>query len=178
MISAREAIERLREGNRRFVSDDPSGVTNVSQEELAELAAGQHPFAAIVGCSDSRVPVELVFDQGMGDLFVIRVAGNIISSSQIGSVEFAVMEFGTPLVVVMGHASCGAVAVTVDEIMNTKPVTVHADTSTVDAIRLMREKRLACLPVTRDNKLVGIITEHDLIVVASHLLETYLVQDT
>ena len=143
MISAREAIERLREGNRRFVSDDPSGVTNVSQEELAELAAGQHPFAAIVGCSDSRVPVELVFDQGMGDLFVIRVAGNIISSSQIGSVEFAVMEFGTPLVVVMGHASCGAVAVTVDEIMSpTDQLSPHLS-SIVERIRPSVEALLA-----------------------------------
>jgi carbonic anhydrase len=118
MISAQEAIARLREGNRRFVSDDPSGVTNVTQEQLAELAAGQQPFAVIVGCSDSRVPVELVFDQGMGDLFIVRVAGNIVSTSQLGSVEFAVEEFGTPVVVVLGHSNCGAVTATVEEIMS------------------------------------------------------------
>jgi len=117
MMSAQEAIARLREGNRRFVSDDPSGVTNVTQEQLAELAAGQHPFAVIVGCSDSRVPVELVFDQGPGDLFVVRVAGNIVSTSQLGSVEFAVKEFGTSLVVVLGHSGCGAVTATVEEVM-------------------------------------------------------------
>ena len=96
MISAREALERLREGNRRFVSDVRSRDTLTSQTRRSELAAGQEPFAIILGCSDSRVPAEIVFDQGLGDLFVIRVAGNIVASSQVGSVEFAAERFGTP----------------------------------------------------------------------------------
>ena len=135
MISAQEAIARLREGNRRFVSDARSGGIHGPQERLAELAAGQHPFAAVVGCSDSRVPVELVFDQGMGDLFVVRVAGNIVSTSQLGSVELAVKEFGTPLVVVLGHSNCGAVNATVEEIMSpTKHLSPHLS-SIVERIR-------------------------------------------
>ena len=81
-----------------------------------ELAEGQQPFAIILGCSDSRVPVEMIFDQGLGDLFVIRVAGNIVAPSQIGSVEFAASQFGTQLVVVMGHSKCGAIQATLDEI--------------------------------------------------------------
>ena len=88
-----------------------------SQTRRSELAAGQHPFAIILGCSDSRVPAEIVFDQGLGDLFVIRVAGNIVASSQIGSVEFAAERFGTPLVVVLGHSRCGAVLATLEELM-------------------------------------------------------------
>ena len=109
MISAREALERLREGNRRFVSGARSGGTLTSGAHLSKLTAGQEPFAIILGCSDSRVPAEIVFDQGLGDLFVIRVAGNIVASSQIGSVEFAAERFGTRLVVVLGHTQCGAV---------------------------------------------------------------------
>jgi carbonic anhydrase len=116
MISAREAFERLREGNRRFVSDVPSRDALGLQTRRSELAAGQEPFAAILGCSDSRVPVEIVFDQGLGDLFVIRVAGNIVAPSQIGSVEFAAERFGTRLVVVLGHSRCGAVQATLEEL--------------------------------------------------------------
>jgi len=89
MISAQQALDRLREGNRRFVSEVRSRDTHTSLTRRRELTEGQAPFAAILGCSDSRVPVEIVFDQGLGDLFVIRVAGNIVASSQVGSVEFA-----------------------------------------------------------------------------------------
>lgn len=116
MISAREALERLREGNRRFVSDLRSPDTRMSQARRSELTAGQEPFAVILGCSDSRVPVEIVFDQGLGDLFVIRVAGNIVAPSQIGSVEFAAERYGTRLVVVLGHSRCGAVLATLEEL--------------------------------------------------------------
>ena len=116
MISALEALERLREGNRRFVSDVRSGDTLTSQTRRRELAAGQEPFAIILGCSDSRVPAEIVFDQGLGDLFVIRVAGNIVAPSQVGSVEFAAGRFGTRLVVVLGHSKCGAILATVEEL--------------------------------------------------------------
>ena len=88
-ISAREALDRLREGNRRFVAETRSRQTVTSQARRLELAPGQEPFASILGCSDSRVPAEIVFEQGLGDLFVIRVAGNIVAPSQVGSVEFA-----------------------------------------------------------------------------------------
>jgi carbonic anhydrase len=115
MTSAVEALARLRDGNRRFVANQPR--TPGSPSRRAALVTGQEPFAIILGCSDSRVPAELVFDQGFGDLFVIRVAGNIVAPSQIGSVEFATARFGTKLVVVMGHSQCGAVMATVEEVM-------------------------------------------------------------
>jgi carbonic anhydrase len=115
-VDAQTALVRLREGNRRFVSNvrDPGAVDH--HDRRAELAAGQEPFAIILGCSDSRVPAELVFDQGLGDLFVIRVAGNIVAPSQIGSVEFAAERYGTRLVVVLGHSQCGAILATLDEL--------------------------------------------------------------
>jgi len=116
MITAYEALARLREGNRRFVSNQPAAQT-VSIHRRAALVAGQEPFAIVLGCSDSRVPAELVFDQGFGDLFVIRVAGNIVAPSQVGSVEFAAARFGTPLAVVMGHSQCGAITATLEELV-------------------------------------------------------------
>ena len=116
MISPQEAIERLQEGNRRFVSGVRGHDAVPSQVRRHELTAGQEPFAIILGCSDSRVPAEIVFDQGLGDLFVIRVAGNIVAPSQIGSVEFAAARFGTRLVVVLGHSQCGAVLATLEEL--------------------------------------------------------------
>ena len=115
-INALEALRRLREGNDRFVANMRSHEPLVSDAKRAALVEGQEPFAIILGCSDSRVPAEIVFDQGLGDLFVIRVAGNIVAPSQIGSVEFAVSKFGTRLVVVMGHTQCGAIIATIDEL--------------------------------------------------------------
>lgn len=108
-ISAREAFDRLQAGNWRFVEGVRSLDALTSQTRRAALAAEQHPFAIVLGCSDSRVPAEVVFDQGLGDLFVIRVAGNIVAPSQVGSVEFAAEQFGTQLVVVLGHTQCGAI---------------------------------------------------------------------
>ena len=116
MISALEALERLREGNHRFASDIRSGGAVTDHIRRTELVDGQEPFAIILGCSDSRVPAEIVFDQGLGDLFVIRVAGNIVAPSQIGSVEFAAELSGARLVVVMGHSMCGAVLATLEEL--------------------------------------------------------------
>ena len=113
---APEALRRLKEGNRRFVrqmSDPESRPTAAGRLALLE---GQSPIAIVLGCSDSRVPVEIVFDQNLGDLFVIRVAGNIIAPSLVGSVEFAASKFGTRLVVVLGHSNCGAVLSTIEEI--------------------------------------------------------------
>src|SRR5215813_7145920 len=113
---ALEALERLREGNRRFALGVRSLDAFVSQARRSELVARQEPFAIILGCSDSRVPVEIVFDQGLGDLFVIRVAGNIVAPSQVGSVEFAAERFKTRLVVVLGHQKCGAIAATLEQL--------------------------------------------------------------
>jgi len=116
MKAAREALERLREGNRRFAANMRSLDALVSRTRLAELTRGQAPFAIVLGCSDSRVPAEIVFDQGLGDLFVIRVAGNVVAPSQVGSVEFAAARFGTRLVVVLGHTQCGAILATLEEL--------------------------------------------------------------
>ena len=143
MISAREALERLREGNRRFVSNVRSSDKFTSQTHRNELAAGQEPFAIILGCSDSRVPAEIVFDQGLGDLFVIRVAGNIVAPSQVGSVEFAAERFGTRLVVVLGHSQCGAVLATLEELQQEKENRSSNLRSIVDRIRPSIEALLA-----------------------------------
>lgn len=111
-----EALKRLREGNARFVNGltQQDGLTGA--ERRSQLADSQRPFAVILGCSDSRVPAEMVFDQGLGDLFVIRVAGNVVAESQIGSIEFAASKFGCPVVVVLGHSGCGAVTATLEEL--------------------------------------------------------------
>ncbi|HKU59669.1 MAG TPA: carbonic anhydrase [Gemmatimonadales bacterium] len=135
MIPALEALTRLRDGNRRFVSDAlPSGA-DVSQRRRHELATTQEPFAIILGCSDSRVPAELVFDQGLGDLFVIRVAGNIVAPSQVGSVEFAAARFNTRLVVVLGHSQCGAITATLEELRRTRETQSMNLRSIVDRVR-------------------------------------------
>jgi carbonic anhydrase len=115
LIPAREALKQLQEGNRRFVSGVRSHDT-ASEARRAFVAAQQTPFAIVLGCSDARVPAELVFDQGLGDLFVIRVAGNIVAPSQVGSVEFCAERFGTRLVVVLGHSQCGAITATLEEL--------------------------------------------------------------
>lgn len=116
MIQALDALDRLRDGNRRFAAGETATPSLSSAAKRVALVAGQNPFAIILGCSDSRVPAELVFDQGFGDLFVIRVAGNVVAPSQVGSVEFAASRFGTQLVVVMGHSQCGAVIATLEEL--------------------------------------------------------------
>jgi carbonic anhydrase len=135
MISALKALERLREGNQRFSSDASGNNVCLSADRRAQLTSGQEPFAIILGCSDSRVPAELVFDQGIGDLFVIRVAGNIVAPSQVGSVEFAAERFGTRLVVVLGHSQCGAVLATLEDFKD--PDNVHSRNmrSIIDRVR-------------------------------------------
>lgn len=114
MITAQQALDRLKQGNAEFVAGKPAKDTHLSPVERATLAKEQNPFAIILGCSDSRVPAEIVFNQGLGDLFVIRVAGNIVAPSQVGSVEFAAERYDAPIVVVLGHSHCGAIAATVD----------------------------------------------------------------
>jgi carbonic anhydrase len=137
------ALERLREGNARFVANVRRTHSLTNAARRAELAVAQQPFAIVLGCSDSRVPVEIVFDQGLGDLFVIRVAGNIIAPSLIGSVEFAASQFGTRLVVVLGHSRCGAVMATLDQLR--RPVASQSPNlkDIVDRIRPGVEKLLA-----------------------------------
>jgi carbonic anhydrase len=139
MITATEALTRLRDGNRRFVEAEAIG----NQGHRASLAAGQEPFAIVLGCSDSRVPAELVFDLGFGDLFVIRVAGNIVAPSQVGSVEFAAARFGTPLVVVMGHTQCGAITATLEELAGQATSQSRNLRSIVDRVRPSVESVMA-----------------------------------
>jgi carbonic anhydrase len=143
MITAREALRRLVDGNRRFVAGVRSHDILTSPERRTELSTGQEPFAIVLGCSDSRVPAEIVFDQGLGDLFVVRVAGNIVAASQVGSVEFAAAQFGTPLVVVLGHTKCGAVAATLDQLQQPAGKQSRSLRSIVDRVRPSVEALLA-----------------------------------
>src|SRR5438094_8207968 len=135
MVSGHEALGRLREGNRRFVASMADTAPALSQTRRLALAGGQQPFAIVLGCSDSRVPAELVFGQGFGDLFVIRVAGNIVAPSQVGSVAFAAARFDTRLVVVLGHSQCGAVVATLEELLARKTNQSRNLRSIVDRIR-------------------------------------------
>jgi carbonic anhydrase len=135
-VSAQAALELLQTGNQRFVASlggDPDALQLTRRLALAPKQ--QQPFAIILGCSDSRVPAEIVFDQGLGSLFVIRVAGNIVAPSQIGSVEFAASRFGTRLVVVLGHSNCGAIQATLDALREPGAVGSHNLSSIVDRIR-------------------------------------------
>src|ERR1700730_11202846 len=143
MIPARESLALLRDGNLRFVADVRSHDTLPSRARRIELAAGQQPFAVILGCSDSRVPVEIVFDQGLGDLFVIRVAGNIVAPSQIGSIEFAAERFGTRLVVVLGPSRCAAIQATLEQLQRPRENQSRNLHSIVDRIRPSVEGLLA-----------------------------------
>lgn len=127
MIPADQALQRLREGNRRFVDGQTQNNVQANPTLRESLKDGQAPFAAVLGCADSRVPVEAVFDQGLGDLFVVRVAGHVPTPAPVGSLEFAAHKFGTRLIVVLGHACCGAVQAALD--------TTHQDLSPeLDAI--------------------------------------------
>jgi len=154
-IGADEALARLREGNRRFASG--TGIVDglSSSSRRAELVTGQQPSAIVLGCSDSRVPAEIVFDQGLGDLFVIRVAGNIVAPSQIGSVEFAAERFGTRLVVVLGHSQCGAILATLEELGRPRETQSRNLRSIVDRVRPSVEGLLATELRTDRNALVS-----------------------
>jgi carbonic anhydrase len=141
MISAREALQQLIDGNRRFVN----GLRDhdvVAETRRHALMVDQEPFAIVLGCSDSRVPAEIVFDQGLGALFVIRVAGNIVAASQVGSVEFAAERFHTPLVVVLGHSRCGAVLATLEELKRPRETQSRNLRAIVDRIRPSVEELL------------------------------------
>jgi len=168
-LDATQALDRLREGNRRFVSNQAAGHVVSDPTRRAELVAGQEPFAIILGCSDSRVPAELVFDQGFGDLFVIRVAGNIVAPSQVGSVEFAASRFGTRLVVVMGHSQCGAVVATLDEVQGRAPNQSRNLRSIVDRIRPSVEALIASRRIDDPDRLLNDAVRANVRASANHL---------
>lgn len=143
VLPAQTALARLREGNRRFAADIHNLDTRSTPTRRQETAFSQEPFAIILGCSDSRVPAEIIFDQGLGDLFVIRVAGNVVAPSQIGSVEFAASQFRTRLVVVLGHSQCGAISATIAQLQRPLPDQSRNLRSIVDRIRPAVEPLLA-----------------------------------
>jgi carbonic anhydrase len=147
VIPATEALARLREGNRRFAAGESTAAL-LDPSRRAELVARQAPFAIVLGCSDSRVPAELVFDQGFGDLFVIRVAGNVVAPSQVGSVEFAAETFGTRLVVVLGHSQCGVVIATLEFLSGRAANHSRSVGSIVDRVRPSVESVLSASPGT------------------------------
>jgi carbonic anhydrase len=169
MISGHEALGRLREGNRRFVSgvDDPDAT--LKQTHRLALARGQEPFAIVLGCSDSRVPAELVFGQGFGDLFVIRVAGNIVAPSQVGSVEFAATRFRTRLAVVLGHTQCGAILATLEELHQPAPRQSPNLRSIVDRIRPSVEPLLATTLGQQPDALIAHAVRANIRSAADHL---------
>jgi carbonic anhydrase len=168
MIPAREALQRLIDGNRRFVAEI-RGSDAPSQTRRRELTTGQEPFAIILGCSDSRVPAEIVFDQGLGDLFVIRVAGNIVAPSQVGSVEFAADRFSTRLVVVLGHSQCGAIIATLEELGRPSRDQSKNLHSIVDRIRPSVEPLLATELSHNHDALVPLAVRANIRASASHL---------
>ncbi|MDQ3215833.1 MAG: carbonic anhydrase [Pseudomonadota bacterium] len=143
MIAAKEALQRLQQGNVRFVTNARSFAALADETRRGQVASAQQPYAVILGCSDSRVPVEIVFDQGLGELFVIRVAGNIVAPSQVGSVEFAAERYGTRLIVVLGHSRCGAVVATLEELQRPTENQSRNLQSIVDRIRPSVEGLLA-----------------------------------
>ena len=169
MIDALEALERLREGNRRFVSGDRSEDNITTHLRRSDLVDGQAPFAVILGCSDSRAPVEIVFDQGLGALFVIRVAGNIVAPSLVGSVEFAAERFGTRLVVVLGHTRCGAIQATLEALRPDTSTPSRNLSSIVNRIRPSVESLMAANPGTDPQALAQQAIRANVRVSADHL---------
>jgi carbonic anhydrase len=169
MISAREALQRLQEGNSRFTANVRGPEAYLNQARRAELTKSQEPFAIILGCSDSRVPAEIVFDQGLGDLFVIRVAGNIVAPSQVGSVEFAAAQFGTRLVVVLGHSECGVILATLDELRRPTGNQSRNLRTIVDRVRPAVEGLLESDPAPSPDALVKQAVRANIRASANHL---------
>ncbi len=169
MIPADEALERLKEGNARYLDGKLTLTGFAHQGRGKPFVQGQEPFAIILGCSDSRVPAELVFDQGLGDLFVIRVAGNIVASSQIGSVEFAAAKFGVRLVVVLGHTMCGAVEACVSELRQPAEEQSPNLSAIVDQIRPALEPLMDTKIAEDEEKLLSHATQANIMHSVSHL---------
>jgi carbonic anhydrase len=169
MIAGREALQRLREGNRRFAAGVTASDTFANHARRAAVTERQEPLAIVLGCSDSRVPAEMVFDQGLGDLFVIRVAGNVVAPSQVGSVEFAAERFGTPLVVVLGHSRCGAILATLEELARPSQDQSRNLRSIVDRIRPSVQPLLASGQSSDRDALVGRAVRANVSASANHL---------
>jgi carbonic anhydrase len=169
VIPAAEALRILRDGNRRFFTDAQSPDNVCTRDRRLDLLAGQRPFAIVLGCSDSRVPTELVFDQGLGDLFVIRVAGNIVAPSQVGSVEFAATHYGIRLVVVLGHSQCGAVLATLAELRRSVEHRSPNLRSIVDLVRPSVEALMAEGPTDDIDTLVARAVRANVRASADHL---------
>lgn len=169
MITASEALKRLQEGNQRFVDGVRSVDNFAKQMQRSDFVEGQAPFAIILGCSDSRVPAEIVFDQGLGDLFVIRVAGNVVAPSQIGSVEFSAEQFGTPLVVVLGHSGCGAVKATLSELASPTKGTSTNLLSIVNRIRPTVEPLYETELKDKPEQLLDAAIRANILAAANHL---------
>ena len=198
MTTAAEVLQRLRDGNARFVAGE--GMVADHEARRRETATDQNPFAIVLGCSDSRVPPEIVFDQGVGDLFVVRVAGNIAARSQIGSIEFAAQTFGVRLIVVLGHSRCGAIEAVVEELR--KPSVLQSDNLdfVIDKLRPSVEQvmtdgyghdpdmliaavgrenvRRSMDALQQDSKIIGELVEHEdlMIVGAEYSLQTGVVE--
>jgi carbonic anhydrase len=168
MISAQAALAELRAGNGRFVSE-LNAAAEAPRRVRRVLPADQEPFAIILGCSDARVPAEIVFDQGLGDLFVIRVAGNIVAPSQVGSVEFAAEAFGTRLVVVLGHSNCGAVHATLQQLRRPSREQSRSLSSIVNRIRPAVEGLVERTPETDSATLEAQAVRANIRVSANHL---------
>lgn len=154
-------LERLREGNRRFVAGNAKRFAAHEADQRRELADGQAPDAVILTCSDSRVPPTLIFDQGLGDLFVIRVAGNVVTPEQLGSVEFAVEKLGSRLVIVLGHTRCGAVTATLDEMLEPSPGLSPNIRALTERIRPAVESALAAVAGEGDGDAPVRLSEED-----------------
>lgn len=169
MIAGPDALARLREGNRRFVTGRLDLAAALDESRRTALAQGQEPFAVILGCSDSRVPAELVFGQGFGDLFVIRVAGNIVAPSQVGSVEFAAGKLGVRLAVVLGHTRCGAVTATLEELQQPVPNRSPNLRSIVDRIRPSVEPLLSTPLGHQPDALIAQAVRANIRVATNHL---------
>lgn len=171
MIPAAEALARLRDGNRRFAADLISleRIASNSHARRRALVERQEPFAIVLGCSDSRVPAEIIFDHGLGDLFVIRVAGNIVAPSQVASVEFAAARYGARLVVMLGHSSCGAVSATLEELQLPHERQSVNLRSIVDRIRPSVEPLLATELVHTPERLIDQAVRANILVSANHL---------
>lgn len=169
MTAAYKALERLRDGNRRFVEGVRGQDASANGDRRRQIAETQAPFAIVLGCSDSRVPAEIIFDQGLGDLFVIRVAGNIVAPSQVASVEFAAARYDTRLVVVLGHSSCGAILATLEELERPPASRSRTLRSIVDRVRPSIEPLLASDLRHRPEELVREAVRANIRVSASQL---------
>ena len=169
MVPAAEALQRLKTGNQRFAANARDASSLAKQAHRADLAKSQTPFAIVLGCADSRVPAEIVFDQGLGDLFVVRVAGNIVAPSLLGSIEFAAASFNVKLVVVLGHTRCGAIQATIDTLK--QPSTKHSPSlqTIVNSIQPSVETLLETDVAEDNDKLVEAAIRANIRASVSHL---------